>query len=274
MIFSQKKAFITFLSIIIVLQSYGAFEPKGCGTVFIGNGSSGIADERNAFMVFINPAGTGLRHINSVHIFYRNFYQIPGLNQVALSSDFNLLNVPLAVGVNRYGNNLYAETELRLASSMQIIDSLRLGFSLNWFHLAIERYGNTNALGFDLAAYYRINEKLASAFVLSNISEPGLSGGSEKIPACLILGFSYQPFSEAVLNFDIVKEDGFSFDYRVGIGYELVDWFQMMFGYKNTADSFSGGLRIKRAGFLIGYSAEYHTILGLSHSLGVGYAFD
>lgn len=259
--------------IIFSAKSKAAFEAKGHGTSYIGSGQSGVASTNGDFGIFINPAKLAGNSSTQIGLFYRNFYQISGLDQISLYANGRPLDIPLSLGVTRFGNNLYAETEIRLGSAYNFEDILILGISFNLYSLHIKNYGDALTFGFDFSGIYRINEIIRAAFVVSNINEPEIGSTKNKLPAYLAVGISYRPLKMIEMNLDIVKEKKSGFDYRFGVNYNINNWFSVMAGFRQLVNSFTGGLKFSFNQLDLGYAMEYHPVLGLNHSISTTYEF-
>ncbi|MBN2424211.1 MAG: hypothetical protein JXB44_04230 [Calditrichaceae bacterium] len=264
-------------SILLWLFSYsllfGAFERKGAGVAFLAGGGSGITYPEITFALFNNPALIGADSARCVNAFFRNFYQIPGLNQYNLHTEFHLWKFPLAVGLQRYGNNLYAETEIRTGMSYSFSEKLLIGISLNLYALHIERYLDCQTFSFDLGLSYNLSDEISVGAVAANLTEPKISPAQERLPGNFALGLSYTPLNTMSILMDIVKEDKFDFDYRFGIHYRVNEWLTIRSGLRETTNLLTAGLSLEIKKFKCGYALEYHPKLNLCHGFEIQYLF-
>ncbi|MBN1406903.1 MAG: hypothetical protein JW956_03900 [Calditrichaceae bacterium] len=254
-------------------ESIASFEHKDQGSENVASGSCGIASCNNAFAIFINPAKIGLSGNPAVNLFYRNYYGLKDINQMSLASHFSIFKMPLGLGISTFGNKLYRETELRAGVGVELIQQIRLGVSLNLYHLDIKNYGSAIGWGFDLAALKAINDEITMAFVVSNLNEPKIGAVKERIPAYFGFGLAYRPLSIIELNLDIIKDDQFDFDYRFGVQYNVNQWFSVICGFRDLVNSVSAGLKITNNNYNLNYGFQYHPQLGGSNSMSIGYAF-
>ena len=261
------------VSIISRQNLQAAFEFKGHGSNYMAGGSGGIAAADVSFSLFNNPAKLSLSGRAGLELFYRNYFGLSDWNQISLANQFRLYGIPLGLGISRYGNKIYSETEIRLGMAYHPGQNVHLGLTLNLYHLAIENYGNAAGLGLDLAAFYEFTQEISMAFVISNINEPRLGQSRERVPVLLAAGLSYRILSEAELSFDIVKEEQNPFDYRFGIRYDLKPWFSVISGFRDAVNTISAGFSLGQSDWQLGYAFLYHADLGGSHSLSVAYAF-
>jgi len=269
----NQKNVILLLIFLLAAPLRAAFENKGTGSMFLGAGSAGTASSDSSFKALINPAGIGLLNRNHIDFQFRNFYQIHGLNQFALAASFNIMDLPLGIGINSFGNNLYSELETSFIYSHKIVSAFYLGISLNAYWLSIKNYGSAASLGFDLAGCYLINRKLRAAFIVENINEPVIGRAKEKLPAAMSLGAAYDPIEGVEINLDLVKDNRFEFEFRFGVRYEINRWLGMACGFREQVNTFSGGFYIQKSQVIFSYALEYHQTLGSNHSASIGYAF-
>ncbi len=203
----------------------------------------------------------------------RNLFQLGSLNQAALNSAFRIGALPVAFGISRYGNSLYAETESRFVLAYEIAESFYLGAGLNGYWLTVKNYGQAFCAGITLAGYYRLLPAAGVAFVAQNLNEPKIGAAGEKLPLNMTLGFSYRLFNKLELNLDIVKDNLFDFEYRFGVRYRLNRWLGFMSGFREQVNTFGGGFFIIKKHLLFSYALELHQVLGYNHSLTLGYTF-
>ena len=269
-----RNYIFTVISIIILyVPLYAAFENKGSGSVFVGTGSSGIASEETAFSVIINPAKLSFINKSNIFLYYRNFYLIRGLDQISLAANLRFGKIPFGFAIDRFGNDLYSEYTVSAASAFEIIDSLSIGCKINFYHLQIKNYNSASSYGISLSAIYKVTKSFRAGFVYENITESTIGSAGEKLPMNLALAFSFNPISQIELNFDIFKDNRFDFEYRAGLYYNLNKWFKLMAGFRSYVNSYSGGFELKKYGFSFIYALSWHSVLGVSNTLSVGYEF-
>jgi len=259
--------------LFITHSLFAAFEPKGIGTAYLAAGSAGRAGTNSTFAVFLNPAKLVWNTETGVRLFYKNYYGIKNLNQMSLEARFPVWGQPFAIGINRYGISSYIESELRAGSAFRLFDALNLGGTLNVYNVSLKNYGHSYTFGFTFAAVYEIFKHTRAAFTVENLNEPELGQAKEPIPTSAALGFSYFPVENVEVLIDLVKEQDYDFDFRSGLVLKPLPWTALRFGFKTIVKSYSAGFSIHLKQFDLGYAFEYHTVLGGSNSISVGYVF-
>ena len=124
-----------------------------------------------------------------------------------------------------------------------------------------------------LSAIYKVTKSFRTGFIYENITENTIGSAAEKLPMNLALAFSFNPISQIELNFDIFKDNRFDFEYRAGVYYSFNNWLKIMTGFRSVVNSYSGGIQLKKSNFSIIYAISYHSLLGISNTLSMGYEF-
>ncbi len=272
----MTKILKTYLILILFTQSlFSSFEPKPTGVYQLGLSAAGIASlNSGSFNGYLNPAS--MQGINGlkINLFYRNFYEIKELNQIALYGQFELFKQNFGLTVNRYGNNLYSEIDVVLSFAQPIIENFSAGVSVHMFLLDIQNYGNTSAVGLDVGLLYQPEDFLHVGFTLNQINEPELGESGESVPLSAQLGVTFLPYETVEIVIDLFKQQHFSTETRAGIIFEAIPGLQFLFGFRDLENTFSGGLIFEYNAYSLGYALEYHPDLNVSHSIGIGYNLD
>jgi hypothetical protein len=269
----MRRTVTLLLLVYHVSALHAAFEPKGFGAAHLALGGAGRARVAAPFSVFLNPAALPADKILQLNLYYRNFYGIRELNQLALEVQSRIAGMPLAVGLSRYGNALYAESELRVGTAYELFNGLSAGLSINGYFVRLSGYGNSSAAGISAALCYRVISNLDMAFVINNLNEPVLGEAKEPVPMQTTLSVALRPETHTELFIDLVQEEHVSPDWRIGLAFRPVRWLQLLAGFKNNVHAVSAGLSIFKSALRIDYGLEYHLELGVSNAMSVGYAF-
>ncbi len=265
---------ILFLVLILftsILQA--SFEPKGLGIPYLAAGGTSRASELKPFAVFINPASLNQIQGRSVHLFYKNYYELENLNLMALEARFRPFGLPLGIGVSRYGDAAYQEADLRVGTALRLVDVIDLGISLNLYSVYLKNYGHSATAGVSIAANWAIFKTFSAAMVINNLNEPKLGAAKDRIPLQMAVGLSWKIIPDLEILFDLVKEEDFDFDFRTGVNYKLDSWFILHAGFRTLTPIYSTGFTAVVGAFQLGYAFEYHVELSGSHSIGAGYVF-
>lgn len=264
----MKKAF---LILLLSTTLFASFEKKGIGTSTIALSLSGLASTQLSFAIFNNPALINSSY--SSEIFYRNYYGIKGFDLASLAVSGSLFSIPASIGITRYGNKLFAESEIAAGVSYALHKDIYVGASVNYYFLDIKNYGIASTLGFSFSVLYKLTEYLRIGGVLSNLNEPTIGEVKESLPVSGTIGISYKPIRDVEILFDGYKEDYFDFAYRIGARINVVQHFNLLTGFQNSINSFSAGLEFNMDSYGINYAIDVHPTLSSSHSIGFKYVF-
>ncbi len=268
----QHPFFLILLIFFSVSTLFAAFERKGTGASQIGLSLAGSASFNTSFSSFINPALVG-KEKESVGLFYQNYFGLRELNQISLHTRFSINSWPIGIGISRFGNKLYSETELVVASAYKINDDLIIGAGSSIYFLEIKNYNSSFTVGLSLSLLYSISPQLNIAMVVNNFNEPQIGSAKETIPLSGTLGIMYAPINQVELLFDVYKEDFFDFEYRMAARITVINGINMLLGFRENINSFSAGLEYRTEGYSIKYAIDIHPIINVSHALGFNYAF-
>jgi len=247
-----------------------SFNPLGTHALALSYAGSAVA--KDIFSAVNNPAWAP--HVAAgIATSFRNYYGLPSLADIAVGTVFKVGQWPLVISAERKGFNLYAESSLSIGSGYVFDKNISIGISLPIYALHIKNYGDATAVGVKLAINYRPFDNLQIAAIGGNLNTPVLGRSHEKIPGFGILAFAYQPRSDFTLIVDVYKEDLMPFEYRFGVAFKILPTLQLFAGYREEVNSFSTGLDIEIFAYHLGYAIELHPQLGVSHTIGLSYAF-
>lgn len=266
-----KKLLLLFL--LFSVKTYASFENKGSGASFMATSFAGIASPGIDFTAILNPAALKFSNDPALSFFYRNFYGLNDVNQIALHGNFFLADYPVGCAVSRFGNKLYSESQVNLATSYSLDESVALGISASFYFLDIKNYNSASSLGLSLALLYEINPDLFVAAVVNNLNEPEIGEVKESLPISGTLAFSFRATDAVELLMDIYKEDRYEFEYRFAAAIQVVNDLKVLAGFRERINSFSAGMEYDIGGSAFIYGADFHPILNFSHAIGIKYAF-
>ena len=249
-----------------------SFEQKGTGVSQVGLSLAGVASTNSEFQSFLNPAllDSGNR---SISLFYKNHFGISNLNQISLHSQFSIQSQTVGLGISRFGNKLYSETQLTFASSYAIEENIIIGARSSIYFLEIKNYNSDWTYGFSLSLLYSISEQLNIAAVINNFNEPDIGSANETLPVSGTVGMMFSPVQDIEILFDVYKEDLYDIEYRIGTRVNVTNGINIILGFQEEVNSFSTGLEYLTDSYSIKYGVDVHPVLNMSHALGFNYNF-
>jgi hypothetical protein len=262
-----NKTVIFILSLPVLI--YAAFEKSEAGAEPLALGNACVALQGSPYALYYNPAN--IHDIPSLQFAfsYQTFYGITEINQLNLIANYQIKKLPLSLGINRFGNNLYQEIQFTMGSSYRLINNTYIGASVQYYSLQIKRYGQSATWGVNLGFQYNAIENLDIGIQVTNINQPHLGKIKEKLPQCFSLGFCYSPIMSIKLLAEFFRDVSFEQDYRTGIAYNVSENFIIRVGIIDKYNSYSLGFGINVKHMVFDYALLNHQILGISHVISM-----
>jgi len=265
------------------LRSQNCIEPIGEKSAALGYCSIASKD---VYSIFNNPAGlTGISNPVAVAS-YRNRFFIDKLSLRSLG-----VALPSGLGtfgfsIQRFGYNLYHETQYGLAYGKKFSDSFSAGLRLNYFSFYIaDGYGKKGNVIVDGGINAILTEGFFLAVHVFNPLSFKKNDDDDQIPSNFSLGFYYRLSEELGLYAETEKELNYKPSLRLGMEYKGMQKASARIGY-STLPSTTGALRfsissvftfgfgIELSRFNIDFAASVNHILGWSPGISMVYKFN
>jgi len=245
-----------------------AFETVPTGARSLALSNSLVAEYGSSFAVYLNPAAISGK--NSLYFSYRNFYGLPGISQISMCSNSKLFSLPFAAAVSRFGNDLYSEYRLRVAVAKKVMDEFYIGIETEFYHLQIDHYGSTSAMGIHLGILYRISSQLSAGAMVSNLNRPAIGRSEEDLPQSFSFGIHYTITDNLSVTASLFRDIHFTETFRAGISYKLYSFLEARFGIDDIPGRYSFGIGSVWQRFTFDYALQVHSVLGVSHEVQFG----
>lgn len=229
---------------------------------------SGLSDD--PYSIYFNPAG--LARLTSGRFSVSAVPGMYGFRELSVTSALAALPTRLgtfAIGVRRYGFELYREMITSAAYAVRAGDDIALGVTFNLLSLAIENYGSASTIGLDAGVQVRILEQLMWGLSAKNINAPTIGSSSEEIARSFRTGIVYCPVKTVALSAELSKEARFAPSEHLGIEYWPVGEFALRFGASSEPPVYAGGFAVRLAPFQIDYAFTTHQELGWIHEISL-----
>ncbi len=172
----------------------------------------------------------------------------------------------------RFGStDLYNEQRLGLAFG-NTIDFVSLGVSVNYIQYNIETAGTRRMVSIDFGGLVEVSKSLMFGAHIKNLNQARIQEfADERLPTLLVLGFSYRPIEELMVNTEIEKDIDLEAQVKVGLEYSPIKQGYLRTGIKVQPfeGAFGVGFRPKR--FMFDYAYISTPDLGDKHELSIGY---
>jgi hypothetical protein len=266
---STRSHFLTslfFLAFIPQLLSQSVSTQIGARANGIGYTATALFDE---WGVYNNIAGTAKLE-SAVAAFTYDFHpSLAGANRTAA-----VFAVPTKIGVAsggayRFGDDLYNE-HLLTAGFSNKFGLAALGAQVNYIQYRIEGFGSKGVFSLNLGGIAELTPNLSIGAYIVNLNQPKI-GDQEKLPTKLLAGIAFKPTNKVYIASEIEKNLEYDPTWKMGIEYKFHKKFCARTGYNVNPNKSFFGLGFTTKKFTIDYSAQYSTLLSLSHQATVGY---
>jgi len=244
----------------------GAFETSGADIISISLGGARCAGH-NANFTGCNPAGqfseTGFR------MSYRNIYGMSELKQSTFAYYTSTGINSLSLSLSDFGNKVYREDALIINVSRKFGPDFSAGMGISNYYLSLDGLGSDYCAGLNGGLTWSPGEMWNIGVSVMNINDPSLGEQKDLIGRKYVFGLGYFPAESIRLFCDVVKEDRFPVDFRLGMEYALSDIITVRAGMNSPEPQLSGGFSVRHQRFSFLYAFRNHNYLGASHKFGV-----
>jgi competence ComEA-like helix-hairpin-helix protein len=257
---------------ILHFHATAQFERHTVGAVPAALGGSGVMLIGDLWGGYLNPAlyaGFSEFTASVSHVPYR--FGLSELQTSAVSAIVPLRRMNPAITITRYGFDMYNETTVTAAGGREIGDRVRFGAALNWYHLSIERYGSTAAVGIDAGFHASLNDHLEMGIAVTNINRPVIGAGRNAIPQTFTAGFAYSPHPLFSVVGEVHKDIAFEPEFRVGTEFYISGNVLLRGGMNERPSLITGGCSFIVGNVQIDYALQWHLVLGQTHYLSASF---
>jgi hypothetical protein len=248
---------------------------NGRGTKAIGMANAFVAVSDNCWAINYNPAG-----LVSVPAFQCSAFIVPeqfGLQELqttALAAAAPLSFAAIGIHVEKFGFDLYSETELGLALAEKVDRNISAGFSFEYHRLDIARYGTAGSFFIHGGLIAHVLERVNVGFSAHNITAALLGRTGEKIPQVFDLGACWSPFDNLHVSLEMEKDIRFPASIKMGIEQTVFSVVALRAGAANNPDKYSFGIGVRYSLFEFGYAGYSHPDLGWTHQVDLSFTLD
>ncbi len=267
----MKLVWALVLSSLVSLQA--AFNQMASIPSLVGTGLAGVASRHLPTAFVLNPALSAVNPHFFTQLYYASWFSMKELQTSGLVVRGRLRHVALGGYLNTFGNGLYRETTFQIAAARRWFgDRLAAGLAVQLYHLNIHQYGVQLATGIHLGFWYQVSAIVSLGGVVTNVNEPRLSGSVEEIPYRLSAGIALHPISEGEIVVGVSKTSAEAVEYRIGVSYWASDYLSIYTGLNSIGPQPAGGVALRRGGWALHYTLQYHFVLGPTHLFSVTFS--
>ncbi|MTI87594.1 MAG: hypothetical protein FH748_06450 [Balneolaceae bacterium] len=257
-----------FLLFVLTLSMYGVEldAQLTIGARAMSMGQAGTAVPEDHWSVFMNPALMDNEQLKVGFYGLRN-YGFAELTDMAATASVPVKWGVVAVGIHRYGNELYSENRVR-AAYKNSWRQLHIGLVLNYNHISFGGgYGSGNAMGMDAGIAAEITNELMLGAQATNLNQASYTAINEDLPRSMSIGMSYHLEERALFVFDVVKDVKFPISWRGGVDVEIADQLYGRLGVTAEPFTYSFGFGYRKKLWEVNMAVQKHQLLGFSPGL-------
>jgi len=249
--------------------------PIGARAIGMGNA---VAANEDVWSTFNNIAGIGKLDKINVAAFFERRYNFSGFDQFAVVGNLPLAITPLkygnvALGLYRFGTELYNESRFNVGYAHNIM-GVNLGIQAEYVQVTISEWSSKANVVINFGGQVQIVKNLRFGAHIYNLNQAKIATyQDERIPTVMKAGIAYLPFNRLSLNAEMEKDVEKPARFKVAVEYGLLDKLFFRTGINTNPVKYFFGLGFVTKSLGLHYAISVHELLGLSHSLSVGYIF-
>jgi len=184
----------------------------------------------------------------------------------------NFRNLGLGLGLSRFGNSSYQETQISILGAKSYKELVQLGISLNMYQLSISNYGQAEAIGSKVSVRYAMGTHVETMMSFLNVNRPVIGQSNEKLPQIISAGLLVRPNEKIIGQASFVQDTEFPISVRFGMIYKLLDQIDIAVGKVQQPNIFTTGGCINWKEFRIEFSFLSYANLGfITYQTGISY---
>ncbi|MBO6792776.1 MAG: hypothetical protein JJ895_02605 [Balneolaceae bacterium] len=264
----MKKLRWGFSFLVLMLASQPVLSQQTIGARSVSMGMVSSALTENDWALFGNPATISSEKLE-IGFYGLRYYGFPEITDISSTATIPLNLGAAAFGFSRFGDELFAETNIRAGFNFQK-ERFNAGITLHYNHLSFGGdYGSGGAIGINLGVLFQVTDQFYLGSKARNINNPKYTFdvGDEDLASDLSVGFGYHMEEKATLFVDVVKDVRFPVSYRGGLEIEIVESFIGRVGISTEPVTYSFGFGYQHSRFDINLAVQQHEVLGMSPGL-------
>ena len=271
-----KRLTCAMITCLLVTHPYlFTMEHNGRGTKAIGMANAFSALSDNCWATSYNPAGlTGISGFQCSVFIVPEQFGLQELKTSAIAAAAPLSFAAMGITAEKFGFDLYSETEFGLAFARKIDRNISAGLSFQYYRLDIARYGTANSFFISGGLMAHVLERVDVGFSANNITSAHLGRTGEKMPQVMNLGACWHPYHDLQISMEMEKDVRFPSSLKMGIEQMVFSVIALQAGVANNPDKYSFGIAAEYSLFEFGYAGYSHPDLGWTHQIELSFKLD
>ena len=272
---AKRLQYIIIIFLFIPHSLLSGMENNGLGTKAIGMANAFVAVSDNSWAINYNPAGlTSLNTIQCSAFIVPDQFGLQELKTTALAAAAPLSFATLGIKAEKFGFELYSETEFGLALAKKIDKNISVGLGLEYNRVDIARYGTAHSFYIDGGLIAHVLKSVDVGFSVHNITNATLGRTDEKMPQVFNMGACWYPFHDFQVSIEMEKDIRFPASIKLGIEQIIFGVIALRAGTANNPDKYSAGIGVRYSLFEFGYAGYSHPDLGWTNQIELSFILD
>lgn len=269
----MKQFFLLILYLVSLSLFAGDNPPLGARS--LGMAGCGTALHNDVWGVQNNQATLADLETFQAGIFYEQRFMVSELGMKAFAAGMPTKYGSFGLSVNSFGYSQYGEMKAGIAYSRKLGERFSMGVQLDYFNTRLgENYGSTSTVGGEIGLLAEPVKNLTLGLHLFNPTRSKLNGNlNERIPTIMRFGLSYKFSDQVFIIAEAEKDVDYKTTFRGGIEYRPLPAFYIRAGAASNPGLVSMGFGFALKKFRLDLASSFHSVLGLSPSVGLQYGF-
>ena len=275
-IFSNShKVRTSFLRVLLLLSAlpvaaHSGFEKNGCGARAIGLANAYVAIADDPWAVCYNPAGLArISSFQAAVFFSPAQFGMSELRTICAGATLPLSFCTGDLVIDQFGYELYREMSAALGFGVSLNEWIDLGATAHIHRVAIERYGASACVVFDVGGIASIAENVRLGWCWKNVTQTSVGAQSVQQPQIMSMGVCYEITEHCRLTVELEKDIRYPIIKKFGCEQQLFEVLSVRLGISDNPDKFSCGVGIRTLGCEFSYAGYSHQQLGWTHQVEV-----
>jgi hypothetical protein len=231
-------------------------------------GMAGAALNDDGWAILRNPA-LAASSTSAAAFSWSQEFGLPELSREALSVRHAIQSQPFGLRASTFGTKLYRESEFGIIAARSLRPEFSVGLELTACNLNIDKYSSANALAATIGVVVAPLPGLNVAGLWKNLNRPRLSGYRDKLGESLTVGAAADVYSSGTIALDIVQEQYYSAEIRLGAEARLLKNLRLRVGMRAEPVRPSAGVEVSFQRWSFHYAVDVHPDLGISNAVGL-----
>ncbi len=266
----KVKIYFHAAAIIIAheIKAQSASTLMGARAAGLGYTTTVVEDE---WALFNNVAGLARVDQLSTSFAYEVRPALIGANRMAASISAPSKVGTLAVGIFRFGDDVYSEHQVSVGIGNQI-GNTSLGVKMNYSQYRVESFGNTSALSFDFGGITRITSQLSIGAYITNLTQSKLIGNDgQQLPTKLVVGIGFKPSDKIFIATELEKDIDYQVTWKSGLEYSIYKKIFFRTGFNLNPNAAYFGLGAQKKNLKFDYALRFNQLTGAAHQVSAVY---